>query len=588
MTIDSKDFKTLLVRVALVTAALRLVPMFTADLGPQEASLALGVARDGLASDWAARMLHAWAAGAGGVGAFVRAPTLLCEVALPLLAVGFARVAGWGSLAGLFVGLALSLGPLAMQSGHRLGGAAAVALAALLALLWLRGGLRDGERKRVLASAGLLAAAGALWSPVLLVVPAGLYMAWRAVADDRLRLQAAGAWMAAAAVALGARAAALGYLLPEPDLAAAAWMADAAAEPSGWAHAGVGGAWQALLAVLPTGAIGSLASQLDLQPSPAWNLALGAAIVVAALWGWLRGMVQPDPPPLMVQRRPLMTTDDDEETADQGAGARDGWRSLGVGLPVVPRELGDRDWGPPLVALLAVAAFCAQASLRGKADGLAEALAVGRVAAAILVGAGLAALATPKSAAARAGEEPVRRRAYTTLGIAALALFGAGAWHLLVQTSAPERMAARKVARYAKDNGEDPAVVGAGKAAFLAVGARGLPVAALLDPSGTWPQLRLARGEAGDVQAQLFALLAKEPMAVAVFGDAVALGSETTPSADQAAIAASLDETLTLAQFDKVPESHRYLGATAVMIYARSRGSDPGTVRPQLRPGVPP
>ncbi len=597
MTIDPKDFKTLLVRVALVTLALRAALLFTLDFSPAEAASALGAMRDGAPIDLWARVVQAWAALGGGSAGLARLPTLLAEVALPLLAVGYARVAGWGSLTGLFAGLACGLGPWAMQAGHRLTPTPWVALCALLALLWLRGGLRDGEARRAWASALVVLLGTALWAPLALVVPAGAYLAWRAVADDRLRAQAAAAWIAAALFAIGIRATVFGFLLPEPDAASAAWLDADLWGYAGWPAAGGWAAAQALALVTPVGPVGALAAQLDLLAAPPWSATLGLGLLLAAAWGWARGLVHPDPPPA-VARSPLAANDhddgdqgddsDDDPTAATGAGARDGWRSLGVLLPAVPRELGDRDWMPFVLLVLGAAAFALQAALRGHIDGVLEALAVGRIGAAVLTGAGLAALATTRAAASDPGNPRVRRRSYQLLGVSAVALFASGAWHLLAQTNHPERAAPRKVARFARDAGLDPSVVGDGKAVHLGVGARALPVAALVDPAGTWPQLRLTTAQAGDAATQLVALLYQQPRAVVLFGDAGALsGDDSLPRASRA-VAEALAQTLALAGFEQVADSHRYLGPTAVVVYSRQRPTDPRAIRPQLAPGVPP
>ncbi|MBM4342985.1 MAG: hypothetical protein FJ100_06370 [Deltaproteobacteria bacterium] len=591
MTIDPKDFRTLLARVALVTFALRAALMFTLDLSPLEAAPALGAMRDGAPADLWGRAVHAWTVQSGGSAGLMRLPSLFAEVALPLLAVGFARVAGWGSLSGLFVGLACGLGPWAMQAGHRLGAASWVALAVLLALLWLRGGVRDGDPRRVWASASVVAVGGCLWAPMLLAVPAGIYVAWRAVADDRLRAQAAIGWGVAAAGAVGVRVAFGGFILPEPDAAAAAWIDADLWGHTGWPAAGGWALAQALALVSPIGPAGELSAQLDLMPTPSWSAALGLALLAGAAWGWARGLVQPDPP-IAVARTPAAandgTQDDDDPDAATGAGARDGWRSLGVLLPAVPRELGDRDGMPFVLLALASAVFALQAALRGRADGLGEALAVGRLGAAVLVGVGLAALATTRAAASDPGHPRVRRRAYQVLGLAAVALFAAGAWHLLAQVNHPERAGPRKVARFARDAASDVSVVGDGKAALLGVGARALPVAALIDPSRSWPLLGVAKAEAGDAATQLVALLYGQPRAVVLFGDAGALsGDDTLPRASRA-VAEALAHTLALAGFEQVPDSHRQLGPTAVVVYSRQRPTDPRTIRPQLAPGVPP
>ena len=598
MTIDPKDFRTLLIRLALVTAALRAAPLFTADFSPSEAALALGLGAQSVSTEPLGQLAQHWSAVTLAAAGLWRLPALLLEVALPLLAIGYARVAGWGSLTGLVAGLALALGPWAMQASHRVGNGSLTAVLALLALILLRGGIKAGDVRRIGASALPLLALALLAAPGLTVVPAGIYVIWRAVADDRTRAIAAGCWLGAPALGLTVRWLWLGYLVPEIDFAGAAWLVPLAAEPSGWAQAGaLGGGAQLAVLASPMGPTAALAAQLDLVPTPWWNVALGAGLLVAAVYGAATGLVHADPPRVVIAaRRPVAPkpdaaedADDEDEQAASGAAAPDRWRSLGVTLPAAARELGDRDWGPPLVALAAAAAYAGQAAARGVADGLVDAAAVARVAIALALGAGLAGLATPRSTISASGEPRTQRRSYVMLGAMALLLFATGAWHLLVQTQSIERLAPRKVAHYAKDASLDAAAVGQGHAAFLAIGARGLPVAVQLDPSGASKQLRVSAAEAGVAAANLIALLYAAPTAVVLFGDAAALGAREDAGLDQKAVLRTLDRTLQLAGFSEVADSHRLLGSTAVVVYNRPHSAtDRATIRPQLQPGVAP
>ncbi len=605
MTIDPKDFKTLLVRLALVTLVLRAAPMFTADLAPGEAAAVLGLTGSGQSGEPWLLAARAWALVGGGVAGAARLPALVFELSLPILALGYARVAGWGSLAGLVVGLSLVLSPLAMQAGHRLGGGAAVAALVLLVLTLLRSSLKEGEKKPLLLSALGLVVLALLASPALVVVPAGLWLAWRAVADDQLKRLALWTWSAAPLLGLLARWAWLGYLVPETDAATAQFALADSAESSGWgAISPVLAALQGLAAVSPLGPMGELGRLLDLMATPWWSTLGGAALLLAALYGLARGLVQQDPQaplaaPELTPIRALGSTSAARQSADAtaaeegedsdetgGAAARHGWRTLGVAIPNTPRTLGDRDWGPPLLIALGAALFLAQASSRGAADGVVEALAAARVGVALTVGVGLAALATPRTASQ--SEERSRRRTYWTLGAVALSLFGLGAWHLLEQTRSVERMSARKVGRFAKDSAEDPEVVGRRKGAILAVGPRGWAVAVQLDPHGQSGQIRLATAESGDVTAHALELLKADPGGVVVVGDKAALGTEASAAPHLLGVMRSIDRTLRMHGLVEVSDSHRLLGQTAVIVYSRNSRNDPGTVQPQLAPGVAP
>lgn len=598
MTIDPKDFKTLLVRVVLVTIVLRAAPMFTADLAPSEAAAVLGLTGSGEAGEPLLQAVRSWALTTGGVAGLVRLPALLAEVALPILALGYARVAGWGSLAGLVVGLTLALSPLAMQAGHRIGGGGAVAALVLLVLTLLRSGLRDAEVRPLALSALGLGALGLLASPALVVVPAGLWLIWRAFADTKIKQWALLAWTAAPLLALGLRWVWLGYLVPETDGATAQFALGHAAEPSGWhAPAPLAAAAQGLALAGPVGPLGELARLFDLLQTPSWLIGAAALLMLAALYGTLRGLVQQDPPtpvapprlsPLAGRSGAAVRAENDDDEAG-GAAAADGWRTLGVALPSTPRSLGDRDWGPPLMLALAAAVFVAQACARGVADGVQEALAAARIGLALPIGAGLAALATPRSALQQQGDVRVRRRSYWTLGAVALALFGLGSWHLLEQTRSVERMSSRKVARFAKEAVGDADIVGEKLGSVLAVGPRGWAVAAQLDPYGNGPRLRLSTAEAGDAVANALELLKSQPGGVVVAGDKAALGTEASAPKDMLAVMRSIDRTLRMHGLVEVADSHRLLGQTAVIVYSRS-GADSGasTIRPQVAPGVAP
>ncbi len=585
MTIEPKDLRTLLIRLALVTIALRAAPMFTADLAPSEAAAALGLAADGPSGEPWLVLGRAWNVATAGQAGMLRLAALAAELALPLLAVGYARIAGWGTLPGLIAGLALALAPWTMQAGHRFGAGSAVAAAALLALVLLRGGLKDGQVARVAASGAVVAGLGALASPALAIVPAGLYIVMRSVVEPRAKVQAIAAWTIGALLGLGGRLAALGYLLPQSDGATAWWATAQAGESAGWAATSpVVAAGQVLATAGPLGPLGAVGRLLDLIEAPVvWQVGAAAVLLLAAVGTW-RGLVQADPPVERAALRSPLARDDREQT---GAAAADGWRTLGVALPNLPRSLGDRDWAPPLLAAATAAAVAGGLAHRGTADGVGEAVAVARVGLALPLGAGLAALALPAKSLSSGAELLVKRRAYWTLGAVALALFAVGAWHLLAQTERIDRISARKVARFARDSATE---IANDSAAMLAVGPRGLAVAAQLDPMGTWPRLRRAQAETGDAAAHLIALLQQKPGAVLLMGDRAALGAAEDANPEQLAVLRTLDKTLKLSGFSEVDDSHRQIGATAVIAYqpAGASSGDPRSVRPQLAPGVAP
>ncbi|MSP93515.1 MAG: hypothetical protein EXR79_17275 [Myxococcales bacterium] len=604
MTIDPRGLRTLLIRVTVITLAVRAAPMLGTDLGPGEVAAALGLGADGLSAEPLALGWRGWTLETGGTAFLARLPALVADLALPLLAVGYARAAGWGAIAGLLGGLVLAVAPLGIDSGFRAGGASLLAALALGGLVLLRTALRDGDPLRAMASGGLIAAGGFLAPPVLLLVPGGLYLAARSVAIPAVRWTGLVAWAAALAV-LGVRAAlGLGFV-PAPNRVSA-WLTDPAlaAQPSGWHEiSAYDAAIQAVAALLPSGPWGTLSAQLDIAAAPLWALGLAVMLVVLAVLGIARGVVWPDPPPLAkVIESPLRARNDHtapatvadtigDDTAEvidpQGQG---GWRTLSVLSVPLPRELGDRDWLPLLLPVLGAVAWVALAAVNDVADGVNEALAAARPAAALLLGVGLAAFVLPRTGSKSAqgtatatGPEPISlRRSHLGLGAVALAVFGLGAVHLLQHVRSPDRMAARKVARFASES-FDPST------AVLGLGPRALPVAVLLDARLDGPRLRLSPPTVPDATAHLVELLRKRPTRVVLIGDRDALGDTGTGNPARptmAAVRASLDETLQINGLHPVDDSHRFLGGTAVVAYARedTELSDPAIIRPQLAP----
>lgn len=579
MTIDPKDFKTLLVRLTLVTLAVRLVPALTLDLSPGEAALALGLGRGGATSEPLAQWHHSWAAATGGLAIAARALGLVAEAVLPALAVAFARAAGQGSIAGLTTGLLLALGPLGMAVGARSDSGASAALGALAALYLLREGLRTASQPWLLASATVVALLG-VWAPAaLVVVPAGLYVVLRAVAMAEVKRVAWLGWPLAALAALGVRAVAPGFVLTEPH-AAAEWLTQTAnaAAPSQWLEQpALQVALAALAAVVPIGPAGALAAQLDVAAAPLWAWIGGSVLMLASVVGAVRGLVQADPP------RPAAGGAAGPFGA--GAGAADGWRTLGAGTATTPRTLGDRDWGPGLLLVLGAAGFAAIQQLRGAIDGVPDALQAGRVGAALLFGPGLAALGAPRSAQGQAADPRFQRRFYWTLGVVALGVFALGAWQLLLQTSDPSRTLAKNAARQVH------ALVGQDGAA-LALGRRGLPIAAMLDAGHVTGRIEASQLAGPQPLAALVRLLAAKPPVVVLTGDADALGlaepGATLVRPELVAVRQLLEPTLLASGYELDDNAAFVRAGLGVLTFTRGGGGDPRAIRPQLGPDQPP
>lgn len=549
MTIDPKDLRTLLVRVTAVTLAVRLVPMIGQDLGVHEAALALGVG-DVAHEAWP-RLLRGLYRAGGGFGAFLRLLPLLCEVAAPALAVAFARAAGWGAIPGLLAGLILAMAPLGLDAGVRGDGVALVTSAALLALALLRAGLRAGDTRRVVLSALPLLVGAVLEPPLLLIVPGGLLLAARAVAATAVRRAGVVAWLGASALALLLRHTPIGLGiagdgLPAGWLAALPttaswWLAGPSMDLSGWGQTPPYlAALQAFAAVLPSGTAGALARQLELQPAAMPAIVVGGLLALAAGVGLWRGRVWPDP----VAVTPT---------------AEAGWQTLGVQVSV-PRTLGDRDVLPLLLPLLLALAFVAWGAATAQPAGLMGALAVARACALLLLGVGLTALTLPQ----RRSEPPaVGSRAAWRLAAIALAVFGLGAHHLLVQTQAADRQSARKVARYARES------LGH-RGALLAIGGRGVPILALLDPYRRAAGFQLTAADPAEALSALTAVLAQKPDALVLVGDRDALGptgAVAAPDADLTLTWQMLAPTLAASGWQAVEDSHRFLGHTAVVAF---------------------
>ncbi len=557
MTIDPKDLRTLLIRVTAITLAVRLVPLIGQDLGVHEAALALGLGDAGH-EPWTQVTRGLLLAG-GGFSAFARLIPLLCEIATPALAVGFARAAGWGAIPGLLAGLLLAMGPLGLDMGERADGVAPVTMASLAALALLRSGLRDGDTRKTALSALPIALVGVLAPSVLLLVPGAVYLTARSVTGDAPKRAGLVAWLAAAIAVVGLRLGVVGSLSPHAPLSASWWLGTATMDPSGWAETPPWlAAVQALGAVLPTGTRGALARQLDLQNASLPALVFGGGLVLTALAGLWRGRVLPDP----------IALPPSEQT---------GWQTLGVNVSV-PRDLGDRDLVPLALPLALVLGFAAWSAWQGRVDGLTDAIAVARTCAVLLVGVGLSARALPRP---QKNVEVKGAKAGWQLAATAAVVFGIGASHLLAQTQAADRQSARKVARFARENlGQ--------KGAMLALGGRGMPVLFLLDPYLHEKRLAWSSLDPSEALEHLTTILAQKPDAVVLVGDRDALGptDETSqPREELESVWQFLLPTLNASGWQQVEDSHRFLGHTAVLTFVRQ--TEP-QVRPQLAPGQAP
>ena len=227
MTIDPRQLRRLLIRVCAVTLAMRAVSMFSVDVSAAEAATLLGLTPDGEPGSLISALMAGWGAMAAGIRGVVRAPMVVCDVVLVLLALAWTRISGWGSLAGLLTGMVLAMTPFGLDEGWRADGTALISVLALLPLVWLRLGLRDGAMLHIALSA-LALALGALLSPmVLLVLPVGLLLGARTVTGAGGRIAALVGWPLAAIAALAIRHMWLGDAGPQLSLAGA-WLADGA------------------------------------------------------------------------------------------------------------------------------------------------------------------------------------------------------------------------------------------------------------------------------------------------------------------------------------------------------------------------
>lgn len=577
MMIDPKDLRRLIIRVVAVTLALRALHLFSVDLGATEVAAAWGLPADGHTSPVLHQLLSAWRQLIGGVAAMVRAPALLADVALPLVAVAYARANGWGTLAGLMAGLILAVAPFGLDEGWRGDASPWLALAAFAALWQLRAGLRRGDLRGIGFSSALVAL-GTLLSPMtLLVVPAGLYATVRSVALARTKQLALAGWLVGSGAGVAGVVIMSGSWLPGVDQASM-WLLSATHNGGLDVLSGpMDAAWQTLVALSPGGASGGMATLVEAPPAPLWRGLVGALLWPLALTGFWRGLVRED-------RAPDAAAASDAE----GAGAADGWRSLGVAHSTVPRALGDRDALPLLLPMVGAMAWAAFAVARGDAAGISAALAVARPFAAMFLGLGVTACALMPL-----GSEELApgKRAVPILVAVALLQFGLGAHHTFVGVQDPSRMAPTKVARFVAGN-----VSRGGEVVALGLG--GMQVAWRLGPFPDLPRVHRSAAfpaAGGDTTAVTDALMAHlkstKTNRVAVVGDRAALEapSDARPPTNQ--LGRALHTRLKADGFTIVDDGHRVLERLSVRVYERegdAEKSAPSTVKPQLFPGQEP
>ncbi len=568
MTIDPSQLRRLLIRVCVVTIAMRAVSMFSVDVSAAEAATLLGLSPDGAAGSLVAAFMSAWGGLAAGIRGVVRTPMVLCDVALVLLALSWTRISGWGSLAGLLTGMVLAMAPFGLDEGWRADGTALISVLALAPLVMLRLGLRDGALPVIAGSAVVLTIGGVLSPMVLLVLPVGLLLGARSVTGTAGRITALAGWLLAVVAALGVRWLWLGDMGPQVSLAGA-WLADATLNGGRQVlpDSPLLAFGEGLAALSAGGPTGGVSSWLEIHPAPMWRIVLGLCLWPLAAWGFWSGRVQPDRPP---------------ETAavseSEGAGAVDGWRALGVGGITLARELGERDWLPLLSGVLAAAGWLAWAAVDGRPHGVDQALAVGRPLAALLLGVGLTGFA------GRAGfaTGPARKHFVVTMVASALLIFALGAHHFYLGTQSLDRISASKVARY---GGEEIA----GKGRMLCLGPSGLAISWMLDPMSAYPRIERSAADIRLASAALKATLTDGPSPLVLAGDRQPLEGRVVAgkTQGQGPLGAALHGQLNEAGYDLLEDGHRYLAGVAIRVYEKPHRS-PGTIIPQLYPGKAP
>ena len=577
MIVAASDLHRLVVRVAVVTIALRAVSIFSTDAFAMEVEAMLAAA-GGLVEP--GRLLTSTLTElTGSIAAVARLPTLLCDLGVVLAVMAYARAAGWGTIAGLLAGAVAAMAPFALEQGWRASTFTLAPVAGIIGLWQLRAALRRGRPLQAGLSALAMVVATFFCAPALVLLPSAWWLAARSVAMPSVRAGAALAWAAAAAAGLAMRWSVVGVAGPVPS-DAMAWLvggADAGslvADPLAFAVSslvaqGVGG---------PTGPFAHLA---EMSAAPSWRLVIGAVLALVAAFGLLRGLVREDPP--KAPPRPPLPVPSAQAS---GAAEADGWRSLGVAHASAPRALGERDWMPLLLPAIGAAVFAGFQAASGVADGVLEAAAMARPTSALLIGVGLAA-AGLLPAINEETPGPGHRRSVALLGMLALLVFTAGGHALLSATAASERAAPRKIAAFIASE------LGGGQAVL--VGAGGLRVRWKLGGGQPNARLHLAAPEAAAAGAALDAVLKLAPATIVLAGDRAILGEDAASAAvsadSAAAIGVLLDRQLGDRGYALQEDGHRFLGSLALRVYQQQGAGDAGdrsAIRPQLAPGVAP
>lgn len=561
MIVPAQDLHRLVLRVAVVTLALRAVSMFSVDPYGSEVLAMLPPAS--LPAEPGRLLLSAFTEMGGGFAGVGRVPTVMAELAIVLAIIGYARAAGFGTIAGLCAAAVAAMAPLGLEIGWRADGAGLAPAFAMLGLWLLRGALRRGQLPRAAISALPFAAATALTPAAWVVLPSALWLIGRSVTMPAVRGAAAAAWTLAAGLGAFAYASVAGSVTPVlGDIAA--WVMDPApGYPAAPLQAPVGAAISALSVLSPGGATGDVAALAELPIAPMWRVVAGALLWPLAFFGLFRGLLREDPAPAA----PAVST-------SGGAGAADGWRSLGVAVATAPRRLGERDWLPLLLPGLLAAAWAAMAAVRGDAAGVAEAVAMARPTMALLLGVGCAAAALLP---AMVEEPPGAGHRQSTYGLIvfALVIFGLGGHHLLERNKDVGRTAPRKVALFVAEE-----ITGHGEAVL--VGAEGLRVRWKLLSGQESNRLHVVAPAQAAVVKGVADVLGRRPPTIVLGGDRAALGEE-------AVIGALVDHQLQDAGYRLREDGHRFLASLAVRVYSREKEvRDPSTVTPQTAPGVAP
>gem|GEM_PF-4800602 len=575
MQIAPRDQRRLLYRVCAVLIAMRVVSIFTVDLNGLEVSAAHGlgaVAPLGLGGvPVLGKIVSAWMHISGHIAGVVRLPSIALDLALLLIAVGYARLNGWGTLVGLLSGMFLALAPFGLDEGWRADGTPLMSVLALSALFQARKGIKLGQTAPSFVSAGLLAAATAISPVAALLLPAGLYTAMRSVTGPKPKYTLAAAWIVAIGVGIGLRLVVADGMPPQASLAAA-WLADARfngadiALPDG----ALDGFFEALIALSPGGATGELAASLQLHEAPAWRVWLGATLWPLALAGLFVGQVIADP---AIPKRAAVSD-------SAGAGAADGWRSLGVAVPTSPKILGERDYMPLLLGMLVPCGWVAWACARSNPAGIPEALAIARPCCALVLGLGLTGLAGARFGA----EDHQRRRFVATMVAVTLVQFALGGHHVLVGTSSMQRIAATKVAVFIN---EEVSPLG-DKGAVIALGPHGLEVAYKLDPYQSADRVARSTTRPRDAAQIAEKLLEKPRSVIAVTGDRDAVEANGIAIGGGQGAGMVIDRLLHTRGYTIEEDGARYLEAIAVRVYRHDGPTGGIAIKPQLAPGVAP